>query len=105
MIDDEGMLYIAGEFDRDLPRAPARSASSRRSTPRNTVNPIVWAFQETTNIESGIYGTPGIVGDTVVVATDGGRLIGIDRATGAMRWSSACPVRCGPARSSSTTCC
>lgn len=90
VIDDEGMLYIAGEFDRDLPRA-REVGQLTKVDPGNTANPVVWAFQDTTNIGSGIYATPAIVDDTVVVATDGGRLLGLDRATGAMRWELGLP--------------
>jgi outer membrane protein assembly factor BamB len=48
--------------------------------------PIVWTFNETTAAEQGIYGTPGVVGDTIVVTSDAGRLIGLDRGTGAVKW-------------------
>jgi outer membrane protein assembly factor BamB len=88
VVDDEGMLYIAGEFDRDLPRA-REVGQLQKVDPSNAANPIVWTFTETTSIGSGIYGTPGIVGDTVIVASDGGRLIGLDRATGAVKWERA----------------
>ena len=90
VVDDEGMLYVAGEFDRDLPRA-REVGQLTKVDPRNTVNPIVWTFTETTNVNAGIYGTPAIVGDTVIVTTDGGRLIALDRATGAMKWELRLP--------------
>ncbi len=90
VVDDEGMLYIAGEFDRDLPRA-REVGQLTKVDPKNTANPIVWAFSETTNVGSGIYGTPGIVGDVVVVATDGGRLIALDRTTGIEKWELRLP--------------
>ncbi len=85
VVDDKGMLYIAGEFDRDLPRA-REVGQLTKVDPRNKVNPIVWAFTETTNVGAGIYGTPGIVGNNVIVATDSGRLIALDRATGTVKW-------------------
>ena len=46
----------------------------------------MWTFNETEVKEAGIYGTPGIVGDTIVVTSDAGRLIGLDRDTGAVKW-------------------
>ena len=85
VVDDKGMLYVAGEFDRALLRA-REVGQLTKVDPRNTANPIVWTFNETTNIGSGIYGTPGIVGDTVIVASDGGRLVALNRATGAVKW-------------------
>ncbi len=90
VVDDEGMLYVAGEFDRDLPRA-REVGQLTKLDPRNTVNPVLWAFVETTNVGSGIYGTPAIVGNTVIVSTDGGRLIGLDRATGLVKWELRLP--------------
>jgi hypothetical protein len=90
VIDDEGMLYIAGEFDRDLPRA-REVGQLTKLDPSNAANPIVWAFSETTNVGSGIYGTPAIHGDSVIVATDGGRLIGLDRTTGFLQWELRLP--------------
>ena len=90
VVDDEGMLYVAGEFDRDLPRA-REVGQLTKLDPTNAANPIVWAFSETTSLESGIYGTPAIVGDTIIVTTDGGRLIGLDRRTGFLQWEHRLP--------------
>ncbi len=90
VVDDEGMLYVAGEFDRDLPRA-REVGQLTKIDPSNAVNPIVWTFTETTRVSAGIYGTPGIVGDTVIVTSDGGRVIALDRATGAVKWERKLP--------------
>lgn len=85
VVDDKGMLYIAGEFDRDLPRA-REVGQLTKVDPSNKVNPIVWSFTETTSVTAGIYGTPGIVGNTVIVTSDAGRLIALNRDTGAVTW-------------------
>ncbi|MGH9274423.1 MAG: PQQ-binding-like beta-propeller repeat protein [Acidimicrobiales bacterium] len=90
VVDDDGMLYIAGEFDRDLPRA-REVGQLTKVDPSNAANPIVWAYSETTNVGSGIYGTPAIHGDTVIVASDGGRLIGLNRTTGFQQWELDLP--------------
>jgi len=90
VIDEDGMLYVAGEFDRDLPRA-REVGQLMKLDPSNRVNPVVWSFTETTNVASGIYGTPAIAGGTIIVTTDGGRLIGLDRATGAVQWERRLP--------------
>ena len=54
--------------------APARSASSRSST--RATRPTRSCGRSTTrpSVKGGIYGTPGIYGDTVYVGTNGGRL-------------------------------
>lgn len=90
VVDDEGMLYIAGEFDRDLPRA-REVGQLTKVDPANPSNPIVWTFTETTRVTGGIYGTPGIVGNTIIVTSDGGRLIALNRDTGAVKWEIKLP--------------
>jgi outer membrane protein assembly factor BamB len=84
VIDEEGMLYVAGENDRPGARADEVGQLTKLD-PTNTANPIVWKFNET-NTTGGIYGTPGVVGDTIVVTTDSGRLIGLDRGNGEVKW-------------------
>jgi len=90
VVDEKGMLYVAGEFDRDLPRA-REVGQLMKLNPRSAANPVVWTFTETTSVGAGIYGTPAIVGDTVIVTTDGGRLIALNRATGAVKWEKRLP--------------
>ncbi|MGQ0434268.1 MAG: outer membrane protein assembly factor BamB family protein [Microthrixaceae bacterium] len=90
VIDDEGMLYVAGEYDRPVARA-REVGQLTKLDPKNLTNPVVWAFAETTNVESGIYGTPAIVGDTIIVTTDGGRVLGLSRATGLLKWEMRLP--------------
>ena len=38
-----------------------------------------------------MWGTPALAGDLVIVPTNGGRLLGIDRQTGAVRWEKHLP--------------
>ena len=59
IVDDEGMLYVAGQNDR--PGRPSRRgrASSRSSTRRNEANPIVWTFNETDGQGAGHLRHPG----------------------------------------------
>jgi outer membrane protein assembly factor BamB len=90
VIDDEGMLYIASQFDRDLPRA-REVGQLTKVDPSDAANPIVWKIDDQSALKGGIYGTPGVFGDTVVVGTNGGRLIALDRATGAVRWEKSLP--------------
>ncbi len=59
--------------------------------PRTAANQIVWKVDDATSLKGGIYGTPGIHEDTVYVGTNGGRLLGVDRATGAVRWERRLP--------------
>ena len=90
VVDDEGMLYVASQYDRDLARA-REVGQLTKIDPSNPANPIVWKLDDQSAIKGGIYGTPGIYGDTVYVGTNGGRLLGLERATGAVRWEKRLP--------------
>ena len=90
VVDDEGMLYVASQYDRDLDRA-REVGQLTKIDPSNAVNPIVWKLDDQSALKGGIYGTPGIHGDTIYVGTNGGRLIALDRATGAVRWEKRLP--------------
>jgi outer membrane protein assembly factor BamB len=90
VIDDEGFLYVASQYDRDLARA-REVGQLTKLDPRNAVTPIVWKVDDATSLKGGIYGTPGIHEQTVYVGTNGGRLLAVDRATGAIRWERRLP--------------
>lgn len=89
-IDDEGMLYVAGEYDRDL-QVSRDVGQLVKLDPSKPDNPIVWAFQETTTLTAGVYGSPGINGDVVYITSNAGRLIALDRATGVVKWELRLP--------------
>jgi outer membrane protein assembly factor BamB len=90
VVDKEGFLYTASEYDRPLPRA-REAGQLTKLDPRNPTNPIVWKLEVDTNIKGGIYGTPGISGNSVYVATDSGRLISLNKMTGAIQWELKLP--------------
>ncbi|MDP1818358.1 MAG: PQQ-binding-like beta-propeller repeat protein [Acidimicrobiales bacterium] len=90
VVDEDGYLYVASQYDRDLDRA-REVGQLTKLDPSNTVKPIVWKLDDATALKGGIYGTPGIYERTVYVGTNGGRLIGVDQATGAIRWERRLP--------------
>jgi outer membrane protein assembly factor BamB len=90
VVDDKGFLYIAEEYDRPLARS-REVGQLTKLDPSNTVNPIVWKIDEAPGLKGGIYGTPGINGNVVYVATNSGRLIAVDRTTGAILWERRLP--------------
>ncbi len=90
VVDDEGMLYLAGQFDRDLPRA-REVGQLTKIDPSNPTNPIVWKLDDQGAIKGGVYGTPGIHGDLLYFGTNGGRLVGVDRRTGVVVWEKRLP--------------
>src|SRR3546814_773453 len=86
VIDDEGMLYVASQYDRDLDRA-REVGQLTKVDPSVPGGRIVWKVDDQGGFGGGLYGTPAVVGDMVYAGTNGGRLMGIDRATGAIRWT------------------
>jgi outer membrane protein assembly factor BamB len=90
VVDDEGFLYVASQYDRNLERA-REVGQLTKLDPKNPVNPIVWKLDDATALKGGIYGTPGIYGDMIYAGTNGGRLVGLDRMTGLVRWEHRLP--------------
>jgi outer membrane protein assembly factor BamB len=86
VVDEDGMLYVASQYDRNLERA-REVGQLTKVDPSNVANPIVWKVDDAGAIGGGVYGTPAVYGDTVYVGTNGGRLMGVDRETGAIRWT------------------
>ncbi len=98
--DEEGMLYVAQEFERDNPRSrecgqilklDPRKASGRAEDvscdPADPSSPVVWRYHDLPHANpSGAWGTPAIYKDLLVVPTHRGDLLGLDRATGQVRW-------------------
>ena len=99
VVDDEGYLYVASE----LQRFDARSAEVgqlMKLDPRNPADPLVWSVPITERGGDGLGGawaTPAISGPMVYEATNAGDLLGVDRATGTVRWRIHLP---GPTWSS-----
>lgn len=86
VVGDDGDLYVAAEWDRGSPRA-AEVGQLLRLDPDNPENPVVWSFKDQGEREEhGFWATPALHRDIVIAPTTGGRLLGIDRATGAVRW-------------------
>ena len=93
VIDEEGMLYVASE----LQRFNARSAvvgQLIKLDPRRAGDPRIWGIQIPHGRREklgGIWATPALHGDMLYVATNSGRLLGVDRNTGTIRWELPLP--------------
>jgi hypothetical protein len=87
--DEEGFLYAAAQNDRpDHPRA-REVGQLQKLDPSKPDDPVVWTYQETSAQGQGLYGTPAVLDDIVIISSAGGRLIGLDRGTGAVLWEHA----------------
>ena len=93
VVDEEGMLYVASE----LQRFNARSAAVgqlQKLDPRRPDNPRVWGIQIPPGHGEklgGIWATPALFGQMLFVVTNSGRLLGVDRDRGVIRWELPLP--------------
>jgi outer membrane protein assembly factor BamB len=91
VVDQHGALYVGVEHE----RATARSGEVGQLVkldPRRPGDPLVWSVRDDATRESGTWSTPAIVRDTVIWPTRPGRVLGIDRATGAVLWEKRLPA-------------
>jgi hypothetical protein len=85
-IDAEGFLYVAAEYERGNARA-AEVGQLMKLDPRNPDNPVVWSYEDMPAATAGFWTTPALYKDVVIAATNGGKLLAVDAATGIERWS------------------
>jgi outer membrane protein assembly factor BamB len=90
VIDEEGMLYVASEYERGTARSK-EVGQIMKLDPHRLDDPLVWSIQDRDTTPAGVWATPAIDRDMVYVPTNGGRLLGIDRATGTVRWTKHLP--------------
>ncbi len=90
VIDDEGMLYVASEYER-------RTARSRelgqifKLDPTEPDDPLVWSQFAEDGINTGVWATPALHRDLVIVPTADGRVLGLAQDSGDVRWTIELP--------------
>ncbi len=90
VVDDEGFLYVASEWERHNGRA-TEVGQIMKLDPRHPNRPLVWSVADQGADVAGVWGTPALHRDIVIVPTNGGAVKGIDRRTGAVRWELSLP--------------
>lgn len=86
VLDDEGMLYVAVELERMLPRAK-ELGQLMKLDPRRAGDPVVWSVKDPAKGDKGgIWATPAVWGSMLYVPTHAGRLLGVDRSDGHIVW-------------------
>jgi len=90
VVDAEGFLYVAAEYERGLSRA-REVGQIVKLDPRSPDDPVVWSIDDHDRLPGGVWAPPALHRDVLYVATDGGRLMSIDRADGSIRWTKALP--------------
>jgi PQQ-like domain len=88
VIDDEGFLYVASEYQRFNDRAKD-VGQLMKVDPRRPDDPLVWSIPA---VEIGFEGaggswsTPALYGDYVYFTTAAGRVLEVERSTGMIVW-------------------
>ncbi len=88
VIDDEGSLYVASEFQRFTDRS-REVGQLMKLDPTRPEDPVVWSIAAPEigfDGAGGSWSTPALWGDLVVFTTAAGRVLGVDRSTGEVRW-------------------
>ena len=85
VIDDEGMIYAGIEYERGNARSQ-EVGQIIKLDPSKPDDPQVWGVAQRPRLDSGIWATPGLYKDLLIVPTDSGDVLGLDTATGEERW-------------------
>lgn len=85
VIDAEGMLYLGSQYERGNARSQ-EIGQVIKLDPRLPDDPIVWSREANEGLDTGVWATPALHDDVVIIATDGGNVLGLDRETGVERW-------------------
>lgn len=96
VVDDEGYLYAASEYERGNARSQ-EIGQVVKLDPRQPDDPLVWSATARTVLDTGVWATPAVHHDIVIVPTADGRVLGLERSTGETRWTLRLP---GPVWSS-----
>ncbi|MEZ5171235.1 MAG: PQQ-binding-like beta-propeller repeat protein [Acidimicrobiia bacterium] len=88
--DEQGMLYVASEWERHNERAK-ETGQMMKLDPAKPDDPLVWSHTDQGAEKAGVWGTPGVHEDLVIYTTFNGRALGLDRATGDVRWELTIP--------------
>ena len=86
VVGDDGDLYVASEYERGTARS-RELGQVFRLDPSKPTDPLVWSVEANSGLETGVWATPALWDDLVLVATDDGRVMALEQATGATRWT------------------
>jgi hypothetical protein len=84
-----GMLYVGSEYEKGSRVQGRRADHEARSVEAG--QPVGVEARRPPAHPAGVWGTPALYKDIVVFDTTGGDVYGIDRATGAVRWTIHLP--------------
>ncbi len=85
VIDDDGHLYLGAQYQRQTQRSDERGQIFKLD-PENTQDPVVWSRKVETGDETGVWATPALYEDLVIIPTSDGRVLGLNQDNGATAW-------------------
>lgn len=83
-IDDAGMLYVGVQYERHTQRS--KEVGQLVKLDPSKPDPLVWKVFDNKTGTAGVWGTPALYKDIAIFDTNAGDVLGIDRATGEVRW-------------------
>lgn len=86
VIDEEGMLYVAAEFERGNARSRELGQLIKLDPSKEGEDALVWSIQENQGLNTGIWGTPALHDGAVIFGSQGGMFRAVDRETGEDFW-------------------
>jgi WD40 repeat protein len=90
VIDDEGFLYVASEYERGNARSQ-EVGQLLKLDPRNAANPVVWSVANRDYDPGGYWATPALHDGVLIEPDNAGFVRGHDMATGATLWEFRLP--------------
>jgi len=81
VVDDEGFVYVASEFERNTDRS-RELGQIIKLDPRQPEAPVVWSRDARAGRGTGIWATPALTAELLIVPTATGEVLGIDRVDG-----------------------
>jgi outer membrane protein assembly factor BamB len=84
VVDEEGMLYVAVELERFLPRSE-EMGQLLKLDPSTPEYPVVWSLPFPPSLDDyrgGIWSTPALAGQVLFVTTHSGMLTAVDKNSG-----------------------
>lgn len=90
VLDDDGIVYAASQYERatDRSKSLGQIVSLDPSRPED---PLIWSIDVDPAPGSGVWATPALYQNLLIVTIADGRVLGIDRASGDMVWSVELP--------------
>ncbi|MFD0971984.1 PQQ-binding-like beta-propeller repeat protein [Plantactinospora endophytica] len=89
-VDETGALYVGSEYERGTARSK-QVGQMMKLDPKRRDNPSVWHVDDHARKPAGIWGSPALHKDIAIFDTQGGEVLGVDRADGTVRWRFELP--------------